>query len=72
MSSNSKDVDTKSKAMAEGRKECSYSRQSIAAEVNAAAKSLPNFLNYSKQYRAEKVKDNSGWKVRPENKGILK
>lgn len=71
MSSNTKEISTKEQKIAEGTKESSFSTKSIMEEVKTAQKSLPNFLDYNKKYRAEKVANKSGFKLNDENKAIM-
>lgn len=62
----------KDTAMAAGKKDSCMSDAEMNAKIKAAQSKLPDYLNYSRTYRAEKVKDNSGFTVNPENQAIIK
>jgi len=43
-------------------------KQALAAHK----RDISGYLNYSKTFRAEKIKDKTGWSVRPENQKVMK
>lgn len=68
--SNSKPVLTKSAMQSAGEKS-GESLQSIMKEVERGQKELPDFQDMKRKYRAEKVSNNSGFKLNPENDMIM-
>lgn len=55
-----------------GKKECDYTSESIMKEVKRKTSDMTDFQNMSRKYRTPKIMDKTGWKLREENKKMMK
>ena len=67
---NDKEIESKAAAQNLGSKDASFSLQSIMSDVKQKTPELPGFQDNKKKIRPEKISNNAGFKLAPENKMI--
>lgn len=70
--SDQSEVNTKEQAISLGNKQCDWTTAEVLADTKA--KTIKAMKSFASDFNPNppKIKDNTGWKLMPENKSIIK